>query len=175
MNPVHARTANNACASNMPHSRVFIAGDAVRRHLPSNHLGSNTSIPGASNLPGKLLGRYRGSKPSQDRLKAMPRRKCRSPGGLSRAPIDRLPKSARNSRRSNWPMTRKSSQPESVPGERLLRPVKSGHWSRPRTVHPGVVSSGTYRCGENPLPPRESLFPSQKTVATRCRGTIPAG
>ncbi len=37
MNPVHARTANNACASNMPNGRVFIAEDAPHPHLPSIH------------------------------------------------------------------------------------------------------------------------------------------
>ena len=54
MNPVLARTANSACASCMPDSRVFVVGGAAQRHPQSIHVGSNSSIQVSFNLPCNL-------------------------------------------------------------------------------------------------------------------------
>ncbi len=61
MNPVHARTAYNACASDMPNGRVFIAGNAVHPHLPPNHHGPNSSCQRGFNDPRKLLAVPKGT------------------------------------------------------------------------------------------------------------------
>jgi 2,4-dichlorophenol 6-monooxygenase len=53
-------TVNNMYATHMQAGRVFIMGDAVHRHPPSNGLGSNTSIQDGFNLAWKLAAVLKG-------------------------------------------------------------------------------------------------------------------